>query len=71
MAKSYKTSDNDRLDMIVFREYGSLDMLNLVLEYNPKLHDMDVLIPYNTDIYLPDKVDNIKLEVVKEDDLLW
>jgi len=71
MAKSYKTSDNDRLDMIVFREYGSLDMLNLVLEYNPKLHDMDVLISYNTDIYLPDKVDNIKLEVVKEDDLLW
>jgi len=50
---TYQCSDGDRLDIIVFKAYGSLEAMNTVLEANPHLLDHTSLRAGET-VYLPD-----------------
>ena len=42
--KQHRTIDEERIDIIVYREYGSLDMLPTVLRTNPFLFQNDSMI---------------------------
>jgi len=54
MAKSYRCKHNDRLDQIVFKEYGDYNMMGAVLKANTHLHQSTLLIAMDTIITLPD-----------------
>lgn len=52
----YKTQQNDTVDYVAFRYYGTLDgrTTEQVLEANPGLADLGPLLPMGLTINLPD-----------------
>ena len=70
----HRAVDGDRIDIIVFREYGSLDMLPTVLQMNPLLFQSDSMIlksghqialpPVESQIPFTDKKDTTEEEVI-------
>lgn len=63
--KKVEASDNQRLDEIVYKEYGTLEFMEIVLENNPNLTTKLVL-NIGDVVYLP-IVD--KTVEIKEDEL--
>lgn len=63
----YQCSDGDRLDIIVFKAYGSLEPMNIVLEANPHLLDHANLKAGDT-VFLPSWQPPVKKEEAKT---LW
>ena len=51
----YRTKDGDRLDIIVFKAYGSVDteIMDVVLDANEHLLSSAIL-PANSIVYLPE-----------------
>ena len=51
----YRTNEGDRLDIIVFKAYGSVDaeIMDAVLDANPNLLNSATL-PANSIVYLPE-----------------
>jgi len=49
----YTCKSNDRIDLIVFKHYGNIDNLNLVLESNPNLLKKSMNLTGGTVIKLP------------------
>lgn len=69
----HNTIQGDRIDLIVFNHYGSLDMLPIVLAENIFLAKLDsMMLESGLKIKLPDAqhVETID-KVVDEDGLLW
>ena len=55
MAATYKTRQGDMLDEICWRHYGTQSgAVELVLEANPGLADLGLVLPLDTEIVLPD-----------------
>jgi len=54
MGKSYKCVDGDRIDLIVFDAYGTLEPLPQVLAANVHLSKMPLVLESGTDINLLD-----------------
>ena len=50
---NYTCSDNDRIDLIVNKHYGSLDNLNTVIAFNPGLFDTSMNLTSGTVVKLP------------------
>lgn len=59
-----KTSE--RLDQIIYSNYGTLEVFGQVLEANPHLLKKEIL-EIGDIVYLP----NVVLEKVKKEDVLW
>jgi len=49
----YTTIGNDRIDLIVYKHYGSTEKLNLVLDHNPQLHKKPMSLKSGQIIKLP------------------
>lgn len=55
MSNRYLTSEGDTLDYICWKHYGQQSgAVEAVLEANPNLGDLGIVIPLNTEILLPD-----------------
>jgi phage tail protein X len=66
--KIFNAQTGDRLDQIVYKEYGTLKIFDKVLEANPHL-DKKVILDDNDVVNLP--VIQIKKETTKEVKSLW
>ena len=70
MAKSYRCSDDERIDLIVLDNYGSLEMLPHVLASNIHLSKLPLLLKSGTVVTLPDAI--VKpMEAKKIKGALW
>lgn len=56
----------ERLDQIIYSNYGTLEVFGQVLEVNPHLLKKEIL-EIGDIVYLP----NVVLEKVKKEDVLW
>lgn len=56
----------ERLDQIIYSNYGTLEVFEQVLEVNPHLLKKEIL-EIEDIVYLP----NVVLEKVKKEDVLW
>lgn len=56
----------ERLDQIIYSNYGTLEAFEQVLEANPHLLKKEIL-EIGDIVYLP----NVVLEKVKKEDVLW
>lgn len=70
----HNTVQGDRIDLIVFGHYGSIDMLPEVLAKNIFLTKLDsMVLESNLKIFLPDSI-GVAPEsrmVIEENELLW
>lgn len=66
--KTYTAQNGDRLDQIVFREYGTLKVFEKVVEANPKLKNRTIL-QDGEEINLP--VITIEKTKIKKVKALW
>jgi len=53
----YRCQQGEVLDSICFGQFGRVDVVGQVLEDNPHLADLGVILPTGTLVVLPDKVD--------------
>lgn len=55
MSKRIKSIQNDTIDSICWRYYGrSTGVVEQVLNANPQLDELGVILPIGTDVLLPD-----------------
>ena len=52
--RKYITNENEMLDEIVFRLYGSINCVEHVLEENPNIADYGPILPCGIEIFLPE-----------------
>ncbi len=52
-SKQYSCNDGDRIDLIVFKHYGSLERLNDVISFNQNLIKKSMILESGTKIKLP------------------
>jgi phage tail protein X len=70
MAKSYRCTDDERIDLIVLDNYGSLEMLPHVLASNIHLSRLPLLLKSGTIVSLPDAI-KTQTKVKKINGALW
>ena len=71
MVASYKTTDGDRIDLIVLDHYGDLEMLQEVIEANPILHRRPMTLEEGISITLPPKREKPKFQPPADGVALW
>ncbi len=68
----YRCSDWDRLDLVVIRHYGDLSMHESVVEANPHLAKLPLILKSGTEILLPVKTVSTPISELKtKEDMLW
>ena len=71
MAYSYKTTQYDRIDQIVLKHYGNLEMLEEVIKSNPHLAKLPLILDCDLEIYLPDIQTLPTTKTIDSGDALW
>lgn len=54
MSTVYRTEEGDMLDDIAFKIYHDETMITSILQANPGLVEMPLVLPYGVEIILPD-----------------
>jgi len=72
MALLYRTSEGDRIDLIVLKHYGDKSMLGTVIDANPHLTKQPLSLKAGVEITLPDvQVLEDAKEELQAGDELW
>ena len=50
----YETAEGDMLDQIAYLVYGDESLVTMILDHNPGLVDMPLVLPHGVLIQLPD-----------------
>jgi phage tail protein X len=71
MALLYRTSEGDRIDLIVLKHYKDKSMLKIVIDANPHLAKQPLSLKAGVEIILPDVqvLENTKEELQAGDEL--
>ena len=72
MAQSYRTSEGDRIDLIVLKHYHDRAMLGVVIAANPHLAKIPLSLEAGVEIVLPDmQILSESKEELQAGDELW